>query len=61
MDRETVKAITEIIAMRSRVLIEQSKISERWHENDRAQELSMRAWELEMVIQDIERKVKEAA
>jgi hypothetical protein len=56
--RETREALDEVvglIAKRSNVLVEQAKLADRRHEGENAQQLRKRAWELEMVLQDIER------
>ena len=55
--KETLDEVASLIARRADMLVEMSKDAE-GDDDDFARQLSMRAWELEMVLQDIERNIR---
>ena len=56
--KKTLDEVVEVIAKRSAMLIKMSKVADEDDDEEFAQQLSMRAWELEMVLQDIERNLR---
>jgi hypothetical protein len=55
MDGNTINAVIEIINNRANGLQAMAKLADGENDHEFAQQLSMRAWELERVIEQIER------
>lgn len=55
MDGNTINAVIEIINKRANGLVEMSKLADGENDAEFAQQLRMRAWELDRVIDQIER------
>ena len=56
--KETLDEVADVIITRSNILIDQAMHADSEGDDDLGHELRRRAWELEMVLQDIERNIR---